>query len=93
MCPVTANPGHATEDYAAPENFFRITFLTEGLRRVLTTSLQRLAGAGGDPVIGLQTAFGGGKMHTMLAVYHLANATDLSLLEGVASLALSAHAN
>ena len=79
--------GHATEDYAAPENFFRITFLTEGLRRVLTTSLQRLAGAGGDPVIGLQTAFGGGKTHTMLAVYHLANATNLSLLEGVASLA------
>jgi predicted AAA+ superfamily ATPase len=39
--------GHATEDYAAPENFFRITFLTEGLKRVLTSSLQRLAGAGG----------------------------------------------
>lgn len=79
--------GHATEDYATPENFFRITFLTEGLRRVLTTSLQRLARSGGDPVVGLQTAFGGGKTHTMLAVYHLAKATDLSLLEGVASLA------
>ena len=79
--------GHATEDYAAPENFFRITFLTEGLCRVLTTSLQRLAGAGGDPVIGLQTAFGGGKTPTMLAVYHLAKAANLSLLEGVALLA------
>jgi Swt1-like HEPN len=53
--------GHATEDYATPENFFRITFLTEGLKRVLTSSLQRLSGTGGDPVIGLQTAFGGGK--------------------------------
>ena len=49
-----------------------ITYLTEGLRRVLTTAVQRLAGAGGDPVIGLQTAFGGGKTHTMLALYHLA---------------------
>ena len=29
--------------------------------------MQRLAGTGGDPVIGLQTAFGGGKTHTMLA--------------------------
>ena len=67
--------GHATEDYATPENFFRITFLTEGLKRVLTSALQRLAGTGGDPVIGLQTAFGGGKTHTMLAVYHLAKAT------------------
>jgi predicted AAA+ superfamily ATPase len=39
---------------------------------VLTTAVQRLAGVGGDPVIGLQTAFGGGKTHTMLALYHLA---------------------
>jgi predicted AAA+ superfamily ATPase len=78
--------GHATEDYATPENFFRITFLTEGLKRVLTSSLQRLAGTGGDPVIGLQTAFGGGKTHTMLAVYHLARASDLTLLEGMAPL-------
>lgn len=79
--------GHAGEDYASPENFFRITFLTEGLRRILTTSLQRLSGNGGDPVIGLQTAFGGGKTHTMLAVYHLAKARELSLLEGVGPLA------
>jgi predicted AAA+ superfamily ATPase len=34
---------------------------------------QRLNGKGGEPVIQLQTAFGGGKTHTMLAVYHLAN--------------------
>jgi Protein of unknown function (DUF499)/Swt1-like HEPN len=82
--------GHATEDYGAPENFFRITFLTEGLRRVLTSSLQRLAGSGGDPVIGLQTAFGGGKTHTMLAVYHLAKSPDLEHLEGVSDLFRSA---
>jgi predicted AAA+ superfamily ATPase len=62
---------------AQPENFYRITFFTEGLKRVLTTSLQRLAGTGGDPVIGLQTSFGGGKTHTMLAVYHLARVADL----------------
>ncbi len=78
--------GHAGEDYASPENFFRITFLTEGLRRILISSLQRLSGRGGDPVIGLQTAFGGGKTHTMLAVYHLAKARDLALLEGVRTL-------
>lgn len=83
--------GHASEDYAIPENFFRITFLTEGLRRILTSSLERLSGTGGgDPVIGLQTAFGGGKTHTMLAVYHLAKARDLSLLEGVEPLAVKA---
>lgn len=78
--------GLATEDYAQAENFYRITFLTEGLKRVLITSLQRLAGTGGDPVIGLQTSFGGGKTHTMLAVYHLARVTDLKRLEGLTPL-------
>ena len=78
--------GLSTEDYSTPENFFRITFLTEGLKRVLISALQRLGGTGGDPVIGLQTAFGGGKTHTMLAVLHLARARDLKLLEGLAPL-------
>lgn len=64
--------GHATDGYATPADFFGITFLTEGLKRVLASALQRLSGGGGDPVIGLQTGFGGGKTHTMLAVYHLA---------------------
>jgi len=82
--------GHASDDYKRPEDFFRITFLTEGLRRILSTSLQRMSCAGGDPVIGLQTAFGGGKTHTMLAVYHLAKARDLSILEGVGLLAQTA---
>jgi hypothetical protein len=63
---------NAEGDYATPRGFFGITFLTEGLKRVLLSAAQRLAGQGGDPVIGLQTAFGGGKTHTLLAVYHLA---------------------
>lgn len=63
--------GHAGEGYATPSAFYGITFLTEGLKRVLTSAAQRLGGIGGDPVIGLQTAFGGGKTHTMLAIFHL----------------------
>ncbi|MER8811060.1 DUF499 domain-containing protein [Mesorhizobium australicum] len=63
--------GYAGEGYATPNSFYGITFLTEGLKRVLTTATQRLGGSGGDPVIGLQTAFGGGKTHTMLAIFHL----------------------
>lgn len=42
------------------------------MRLLLTSVAKRLNGKGGDPVIQLQTAFGGGKTHTMLAVYHLA---------------------
>lgn len=51
---------------------------------LLTQVAQRLAGKGGEPVIQLQTAFGGGKTHTMLAVYHLtARKCALSDLAGV----------
>jgi hypothetical protein len=79
--------GNAAGEYADPRDFFRITFLTVGLRRVLTTALQRLSGDGGEPVIGLQTAFGGGKTHTMLAAYHLCGVDDPKTLEGVDDLA------
>lgn len=64
--------GKATAEYADPEKFFARTFITEGMRLLLRSVAQRLAGKGGDPVIQLQTAFGGGKTHTLLAVYHLA---------------------
>ena len=68
--------GEGSEEYVDPAAFFRITYATEGLTRVLTSTLGRLAGKGGDPVIGLQTSFGGGKTHTMLALHHLAGASD-----------------
>ena len=68
--------GEGSEEYKDPAAFFRITYATEGLRRVLTATVARLAGKGGDPVIGLQTNFGGGKTHTMLALHHLAGAAE-----------------
>ena len=65
--------GTATPEYQDAAMFFSRTFITEGMRLLLISVAQRLAGLGGDPVIQLQTAFGGGKTHTMLAVYHLAS--------------------
>ena len=64
--------GTATPEYQDPALFFQRTFITEGMRLLLDSVVKRLSGKGGDPVIQLQTAFGGGKTHTMLAVYHLA---------------------
>jgi predicted AAA+ superfamily ATPase len=64
--------GTATAEYQDPSLFFQRTFITEGMRLLLDSVVHRLTGRGGDPVIQLQTAFGGGKTHTMLAVYHLA---------------------
>ena len=65
--------GTATAEYQDPTLFFQRTFITEGMRLLLDSVVKRLTGKGGDPVIQLQTAFGGGKTHTMLAVYHLVN--------------------
>jgi hypothetical protein len=82
----TVARGEAGETYQDPREFFRITFMTSGLRKVLKGAVERLAGKGGDPVIGLQTSFGGGKTHTMLALYHLASAKNPETLPGLAEL-------
>lgn len=65
----------AAIEYQDPVAFFSKTYPTEGLRRLLATVLARLAGVReGDPVIQLQTPFGGGKTHSLLALYHLCTA-------------------
>jgi predicted AAA+ superfamily ATPase len=63
--------GSAEPEYQDPLEFFRRTYLTEGLLALLVTGVKRLTAQGGDPVVQLQTAFGGGKTHSMLALYHL----------------------
>ncbi|HWP62017.1 MAG TPA: Swt1 family HEPN domain-containing protein, partial [Candidatus Binatia bacterium] len=65
--------GAASPEYQDPVEFFRRTYLTEGLRRLLGSALRRLGESDGDPVIELQTTFGGGKTHSMIALYHLAD--------------------
>ena len=70
--------GTATPEYQNAALFFQRTFITEGMRLLLDSVVKRLSGKGGDPVIQLQTAFGGGKTHTMLAVYHLAKGEALA---------------
>ena len=57
--------GTAPPEYQDAEKFFSRTFITEGMRLLLISVARRLAGQGGYPVIQLQTAFGGGKTHTM----------------------------
>jgi len=74
----------ASEEYQDARKFFERTFITEGMRLLLENVVKRLTGKGGDPVIQLQTSFGGGKTHTMLAVYHLASRSfPASELRGV----------
>lgn len=83
--------GTASDEYQDAEKFFSRTYITEGMRLLLISVAQRLAGQGGDPVVQLQTAFGGGKTHTMLAVLHLATRqVGIDKLEGVAPILVEA---
>ena len=63
--------GEGSPEYRDPVEFYRRTYLTESLKGLLIGAVKRLSGTGGDPVIQLQTNFGGGKTHSMLALYHL----------------------
>src|SRR5580700_7926180 len=67
--------GEGTDEYRNPVEFFRRTYLTESLKQMLVGAVRRISGQGGDPVIQLQTNFGGGKTHSMLALYHLFSGT------------------
>ena len=79
--------GKAPAEYQDAKAFFERTYITEGMRLLLTQVAQRLSGKGGEPVIQLQTAFGGGKTHTMLAVLHLASRKyPLAELRGIPTL-------
>ncbi|MGJ5036711.1 ATP-binding protein [Bradyrhizobium sp. HKCCYLRH3059] len=79
--------GKASREYQDAVAFFDRTFITEGMALLLTQVAQRLVGKASEPVIQLQTAFGGGKTHTMLAVYHLATRKcALSELAGIPAL-------
>lgn len=78
--------GEGSDEYKHPTEFFRRTFLTEGLRRLLSQAILRLNGDGGDPVVELQTNFGGGKTHSMLALYHLFSGASPADLPGAEEL-------
>lgn len=75
--------GQGSAEYRDPAEFFRRTYLTDSLRRMLVGAARRLSGRGGDPVVQLQTNFGGGKTHSMLALYHLFSGADPARLAGI----------
>ena len=82
--------GSAPSEYKNPTEFFARTYLTEGLSNLLIGAAKRLSSASGDPVVELQTNFGGGKTHSMLALYHMASGTAAQDLPGLDQL-LSQH--
>lgn len=75
--------GEGSDEYRNPVEFFRRTFLTASLNQLLACAIERLSGKGGDPVVQLQTNFGGGKTHSMLALYHLFSGINPTELAGI----------
>ena len=84
--------GEGTDEYRDPVEFFRRTYLTESLKGLLVGAIRRVAGRGGDPVVQLQTNFGGGKTHSMLALYHLFSGTAPGELAGIDAVLQEAQA-
>jgi len=70
--------GSAPEDYSDPDKFFARTCFTRALREHAGMVLRRLAGKTENtaPVLALITQFGGGKTHTLTALYHLARTPE-----------------
>jgi len=80
--------GTAPEEYRDPRLFFAKTYLTAGLKNLARNVLERLISGRGDPVIQLQTPFGGGKTHALISLYHLVNSfSEVNHLDQVQELA------
>ena len=71
--------GEGSREYVHPVEFFRRTYLTEGLKDLLVRAARRIGGdMNASPVVNLQTNFGGGKTHSMLALWHLLSGRELT---------------
>ncbi len=74
--------GKASFEYMDSVEFFARTYITKGMANLMTEVFKRISGRDGEPVIELKTAFGGGKTHTMLALYHsLSGKTNLESVQ------------
>ncbi|MEW6756553.1 MAG: hypothetical protein AB1505_37115 [Candidatus Latescibacterota bacterium] len=71
--------GTAPRVYLDAEEFFRKICMTAGLATMLAYVSRALSGEkdAGDRIISLQTAFGGGKTHALVALLHLSRHADV----------------
>lgn len=78
--------GTAEPEYQDGADFYARTYLTDGMRRLLIDVVERVAGTGGEPLVQLKTAFGGGKTHSLLAIFHLFAESGAAAWRGVPEL-------
>ena len=75
--------GTASDDYKIPARFFANTYPTAGLKNLLRNVLARLTGdsSAAACIFRLDTSYGGGKTHGLIALIHAANG-----MKGVANI-------
>ena len=66
--------GGGSAEYVDPARFFANTYPTRGLKNLLANVCRRLSGAGGEAaaIFRLDTSYGGGKTHGLIALAHAA---------------------
>jgi predicted AAA+ superfamily ATPase len=82
-----------SDEYRDPVQFFQRTYITQGLKTLLVGALERLSGTGGDSIVELQTNFGGGKTHSMIALYHFFSGTSAAKLPHIEPVLQDAKTN
>lgn len=70
---VIAGDKDVPKTYREAAPFFKATYPTNSMRRLMEEVMARLAGKSGDRVLQLRSPFGGGKSHLLLALYHAVN--------------------
>lgn len=76
----------AAVEYRDPVDFFQQTHLTQSLKTLVTSSIQRVTGMSGHPVVRLQSGFGGGKTHSLITLFNLFSGVNASEMNGVTPL-------
>ncbi|MEM8532532.1 MAG: DUF499 domain-containing protein [Chloroflexota bacterium] len=67
---------HCPDVYRTADTFFAATYLTKNLSGLLGDVMRALNGETGDRVLQLRTPFGGGKTHSLIALYHLVTCSN-----------------
>ena len=62
--------GRGSDDYLDPTTFFSKTYFTDSLKSILDSVKNTLDGNSGGHFRSISTPFGGGKTHTLIALYH-----------------------
>ena len=76
--------GTGNAEYLDPARFFANTYPTRGLKNLLANVCRRLVGTGGEvaSIFRLDTSYGGGKTHGLIALCHAARG-----MQGVSGIA------